>query len=253
MDIVRPQLYHVGRPDSMITEFVSNCRFGQTEIGSYVVSIICPISNINNSHVQHFSLFDNKEECANSFTRNVINRLITSVNIVRSSIDQGVFDKRLHQEPHSQNFISANFLDALSGINIYRNNSRLDITAKYAPTIRGNMLPNASATISHDYYEPINSIVKKIKNSQEREKKFIIGRIKKLDAAPDPTVRKDGNVTIVFLDDAQKKSTVSATLSKSDYNAAIEAHRDGNVVKVVGTISGLKNKKIDCRHFEILQ
>jgi len=251
MDIIRPQLYHVGRPDNVITEFVNNCRFGQTEIGSYVVSIVCPIYKVERDRIQQLSFFDDKDECANSFTRKVINKLITSVNMVKDDIEQGAFDKIFHQNADAQNFVSANFLDALNGINIHRDNSRLYITAKYAPTIHGNMLPVPSASISHDHYEPINSMVKKVKSSQESEKN-IIGLIKKLDAAPDPAIRKEGNVSIVFLDDAQKKRSASVVLSKEDYDTAIEAHRHGRYVKIVGTISGLTNKKIRCCHFEIL-
>lgn len=251
MDILHPQLYRVGRLDNAVTEFVNSCRFGQTEIGSYVVSIVCPILVINNNQIQQLTLFDDKEAGANSFTRNVVNKLITSVNLVREEIDQGALDKRFAQCADSQNFVSVNFIDALNGINIYRDNSRLDITAEYASTLQGNTLLDASASINHDYYEPMNSIVKKIKTRTEREKN-IFGQIKKLDAVPDSSIRDGGTISVVFLDDAQKKACASVTLSKDDYITAIEAHRDGKFVRIAGVMSGRTNKKIDCRHFEVL-
>ena len=251
MDVVRPQLYHVGRTENSIVEFVNNCRFGQTEIGSYVVSIVCPISKIDNNQVVQLSFFSDEEEGAQSFTRKVVNKLVTSASLVKEAINQGVLESTMSQNAETENSFSVNFLDALSGINIYRSDSSLDISVKYAPTIRSNTLPNAAVTLTHDYYTPIDTMIKRVKRVQENEKTYI-GRIKLLDAAPDPSVRKTGRVTLVFLNDAQNKATASVILSKDDYNDAIDAHQNGKTVKVVGTISGQTHRKIECTHFEVL-
>jgi len=251
MDIVHPEILHKGRPDNNIVEFVNNCKFGQTEIGSYVVSIVCPISTVENNQVVQLSLFNEEDECADSLTRKVVNKLVSSVRIVRESISQGVFEKTIYENVNSEHCISANFLDALSEINIYRNSSELDITAKYAPTISKNTLSDTFVSLTHDFYSPIDTLVKKIKNTQESEKTYI-GRIKGLDAAPDPSIRDKGKVTLVFLNDDEKKATASIILSKEDYDAAIEAHRGGKTVKILGTLSGQTYKKIDCSYFEVL-
>lgn len=251
MDIIRPQLIHVGRPDNQIVEFVNSCRFGQTEIGSYVVSLVCPISKINNDEVEQLSLFSDEYECANSLTRNVVNKLISSIRIVKDSINQGTLESVIYNNADSSSSISVNFLDALRDINIFRENSVLDITAKYAPTIKTNKLSDGFVSIDHDYYTPIDTLVRKIKNNQGSEKTYV-GRIKGLDAAPDPSVRDKGKVNFVFINEDQNKATASVVLSKEDYNAAIEAHRNGKVVKVVGVLSGKTYKKIDCSYFEVI-
>ena len=49
LDILHPKKYHQGRIDDAVTKFLSNCRFGQTEIGSYVVSVICPSATAVNA------------------------------------------------------------------------------------------------------------------------------------------------------------------------------------------------------------
>ena len=56
-----------------------------------------------------------------------------------------------------------------------------------------------------------------------------------------------------FIDEYDKKATAAVTLSIEDYNAAIEAHREGKMVKVVGTLSGQMHKKINCAYFEVLE
>ena len=47
LDILHPRKYHQGRIDESILKFLSSCRFGQTEIGSYVVSVVCPFAELD--------------------------------------------------------------------------------------------------------------------------------------------------------------------------------------------------------------
>ena len=42
LDVINPKKMHYGRINEPVRNFLSQCRFGQTEIGSYVVSVICP-------------------------------------------------------------------------------------------------------------------------------------------------------------------------------------------------------------------
>ncbi|GHV28792.1 hypothetical protein FACS1894167_06790 [Synergistales bacterium] len=253
MDILHPRLYHSGRPDNAIAEFVANCRFGQTEIGSYVVSVACPISIIDKNQCKQLSLFNKEDELADSLTRNVVNKLIISAHQVREAIDQGNLEEFIHANAETKDCISANFLDALSGINIYREDSALDIALKYAPTISKNRIENLCVSINHDYYEPINTFINSVNTVQESEM-TCIGRISKLHASPDAERRNAGEITIVFINEDEKKATVSAHLTKEDYDAAIDAHREGKTVKVIGTLSGQtkKTKKIECSYFGII-
>ena len=78
LDILHPRKYHQGRIDDAIIKFLSDCRFGQTEVGSYVVSIVCPFSELNESEgYRQLSIFSDEKQCANSLTRQVTNRVIS--------------------------------------------------------------------------------------------------------------------------------------------------------------------------------
>jgi len=252
-DIVSPKLRHIRRAENLIDEFISNCRFGQTEIGSYVVSVVCPILDISNNQYKQLSLFSKEDEAADSITRQVVNKLITSVQKVKESINQGKFEELIHENAETNNCISINFLEALSEINIYRKDSILDISAQYAPTIRKNRLDNASVTIDHNYYDPISTFVRD-KTPQEGEVMSFFGRIKRLSAQPDIKTRDSGSITIVFLSKNNKGVYASVNLTKEDYNAAIEAHKDGKMIKIVGVLSsGNGPKTINYNSFEVLE
>jgi hypothetical protein len=252
MDVLQPKKIHLGRPDSNTTTFINSCRFGQTEIGSYVVSVACPIANIINNKYEQLTLFDDEDKGAYSLTRKIINRLISSVNVVKESIDKGNLESAIYNNSNSEYVVSANFLDALSEINIYRNKSVLNISAQYAPTIRKNMLDSTSVTVNSDYYKPINALVRKIKIGQENEKTYV-GRISRLNAIPDAEKRVGGLITIIFIDESGKRATASVNLKKEDYDSAIEAHREGKNVQIIGILSGSQTKKIEYTSFGILE
>jgi len=250
MDIISPKLIHVGRPDSKVQEFVNNCRFGQTEIGSYVVSVVCPFGSIQDNVYTQLTLFSEEDECAQSLTRQVTNKLLTSIRKVRASIDNGSFEETILDDRNPIK-ISANFLEALSEISIYKEGSETEITVKWAPTISKNILDFNKVTLSHDYYEPIYSIVQKIKNSVIEESVYI-GRVSALKAADDAKRRESGVATLVYLTETAQRATASVGLNKDDYDSAIEAHRNGKTVRITGTLSGQKHKRIDYTRFEVL-
>ena len=86
-DILHPRRYHQGRPEDAVSRFVNNCKFGQTEIGSYVVSIVCPFAELDETEgYRQLSIFSEEEQCANSLTRQVTNRIMTNVSSIKSNI-----------------------------------------------------------------------------------------------------------------------------------------------------------------------
>lgn len=48
-DVLHPKKYHQGRIDDAVSQFINNCKFGQTEIGSYVVSVVCPFAELDDA------------------------------------------------------------------------------------------------------------------------------------------------------------------------------------------------------------
>jgi hypothetical protein len=252
MDIFRPQLWHAGRQEKSAVEFVNKCKFGQTAVGSYIVYVVCPIFKFDiENQIVTSPLFSVEDECSQPLSRQIINKLISSVEIVKNAIAQQSLDNIIHTNAYSEQCISANFLEALSSINIFRNNSTLDITAQSDPTVKHNTLSTASVSIDHDYFSPIDTFVRKVKSFQGSEKCYI-GQIKTCHAPPDLAHRTEGKITLVFLD-GTKKTTASATLSREDYDVAVEAHRHGKTVKLTGVMTKQSGrKKIDYSSFETI-
>lgn len=93
LDILHPRRYHQGKMDDRVLKFLSSCRLGQTEIGSCVVSVVCPFAELDeNEGYRQLSIFSDEEQCANSLTRQVTRRLMENISFIKDQIDDGKTD-----------------------------------------------------------------------------------------------------------------------------------------------------------------
>jgi hypothetical protein len=195
-DILHPRHYHQGRIDDSISKFISRCKFGQTEIGSYIVSVVCPFAELDEADgYRQLSIFSEEEECANSLTRQVTNRIMSNVNTIKSYIDEGQYGKLISK--NHEDMISANFYEALSGLNLEAEGSNVEFIAQWSPVVKKNRNPTSRISLSHDYYQPITAAVGKLREITNKKTK-ILGRIKKLESVPDATKRTSGTETMDY-------------------------------------------------------
>lgn len=249
LDIINPKKIHYGRIDDSVQKFLNQCRFGQTEIGSYVVSVVCPFAELSEEEgYKQLSIFTDEERCAYSLTRKVTNKLMDNVAFVKKHIDDGCLDKLLDDDVD----ISSNFLEALNGLNLQSEKTLVEFTTDWAPAVRINRSQNNRVIVSNDYYEPIASVIDKIKE-ETNGRTEIIGRIKQLSAAPVVDKRVGGVITVVFVDENNKAKSVTVHLEKEDYENAVEAHQHGKAVKIVGDLNTKGKLKMENAIFNIIE
>lgn len=250
LDILHPKKYHQGRIDDAVTKFLSNCRFGQTEIGSYVVSVVCPFAELDEgTGYKQLSIFSDEEQCADSLTRQVTSRVMNNIVEIKNQIDGGKMENLVSREEGT--IISANFYEALNGLNLDSEGADVEFIAEWSPVVKNTTCSESRIMLSHDYYQPIESVISKLKEEKNKATR-IIGRIKKLESSPDVEKRTMGKVTLVYLDENDKKKTVTAKLEKADYDKAIDAHACGSHVEIVGEITSGRNATITCESFSII-
>lgn len=251
-DILHPKKYHQGRMDDSISSFISQCRFGQTEIGSYVVSVVCPFAELDEfDGYKQLSIFSEEEQCAESLTRKVTNRIMTNVAHIKNKIDDGEYDKLISED--SSTLISANFYEALAGLNLDSEGADVEFIAHWSPAVKSNRSPDSRILLSHNYYQPISATIEKLRERSHKKTK-ILGKIKKLESVPDLPKRISGKITVVYLDENGSSRTVTANLNKEDYNKAIEAHSRGDYIEMIGDIhhSGRRSTSFSCEVFNII-
>lgn len=234
LDVINPKKVHYGRIDEPVQKFLSQCRFGQTEIGSYVVSVACPFAELSETEgYKQLSIFSNEEQCANSLTRKVTNRLMTNIATIKQEIDDG----NLESLANYDNPISSNFYEALNGLGVNTEDTTVEFMAEWAPTVQSNRCKYNKVSVTNDYCEPIKTIISKIKECTN-EGTEIVGKIKELKAAPVIDNREYGTIVVVYVGDNARAKSVTVKLDREDYDQAVAAHQHGKAVKVVGDLKG---------------
>lgn len=251
LDILHPKRYHQGRMDDCVLKFLSSCRFGQTEIGSYVVSVVCPFAELDeNEEYKQLSIFSDEEQCANSLTRQVTSRVMKNISFIKNQIDNGEMDKLILQD--GDKIISANFYEALGGLNLDSKGADVEFIAEWSPIVKNVDCVKNRILLTHDYYQPIETTIERLKDETNKSTR-IIGRIKKLESSPDIQRRKIGKITVVYLDENDKPRTVIVNLSKSEYDKAIKAHEKGLHVEIVGEIASGRKASMSCESFAVIE
>lgn len=259
LDVINPKKMHYGRINEPVRNFLSQCRFGQTEIGSYVVSVICPFVDFPKTEgYKKLNAFFDEEQYAYSLTREVINRLMTNVATIKQKIDDGNLESLANYDSP----ISSNFYEALSGLSMDTEDTTVEFMAEWSPTVKSNRCKYNRILITNDYYEPIRTIISKMKEYTNKrietvdkikrlevapisdgreygtiERTEIVGKIIELKAAPVIDSREYGTIVIYVGDNARVKS-VTVKLDREDYDKAVAAHQHGKAVKVVGDLKG---------------
>ncbi len=234
LDVINPKKIHYGRIDEPVQKFLSQCRFGQTEIGSYVVSVVCPFAELSETEgYKQLSIFSDEEQCANSLTRKVTNRLMTNVATIKQEIDDGNLDALANYDSP----ISSNFYEALNGLGMNTEDTTVEFLAEWSPTVQSNRCKYNRISVTNDYYEPIKTIISKIKECTN-ERTEIVGKIKELKAAPVIDNREYGTIVVVYVGDNVRAKSVTVKLDREDYDKAVAAHQHGKAVKVVGDLKG---------------
>lgn len=259
LDVINPKKMHYGRINEPVRNFLSQCRFGQTEIGSYVVSVICPFVDFPKTEgYKKLNAFFDEEQYAYSLTREVINRLMTNVATIKQKIDDGNLESLANYDSP----ISSNFYEALSGLSMDTEDTTVEFMAEWSPTVKSNRCKYNRILITNDYYEPIRTIISKMKEYTNKrietvdkikrlevapisdsgeygisERTEIVGKIIELKAAPIIDSREYGTIVIYVGDNARVKS-VTVKLDREDYDKAVAAHQHGKAVKVVGDLKG---------------
>ena len=234
LDVINPKKIHYGRIDEPVQKFLSQCRFGQTEIGSYVVSVICPFVDFPKTEgYKKLNAFFDEEQYAYSLTRKVTNRLMTNVATIKQEIDDG----NLESLANYDNPISSNFYEALNGLGMDTEDTTVEFMAEWSPTVQSNRCQYNRISVTNDYYEPIKTIISKIKECTN-ERTEIVGKIKELKAAPVIDNREHGTIIVVYVGDNARAKSVTVKLDREDYDKAVAAHQHGKAVKVVGDLKG---------------
>ncbi|HLZ17722.1 MAG TPA: hypothetical protein VKQ08_11805 [Cyclobacteriaceae bacterium] len=235
-DLIKPEKYHRRLGLKGAQQFIEKCRLGQTEKGSFVASVICPFLNHSEEdEAQRLTIFNSSLDLSASFTRKVTRRMMWALAEVKRSIDRAEENRIIDLQ--GEDIISANFLESIIELNSIKESREIEIKTSWSIFAYEHHLLNDVIRLSNDYLPVLETIVSKIRPSDEGIEDLFVGKISLTKADPDANTRSDGEIILNYvLGDEEKVSKARVTLNAEDYRKACEAHLKGQTVKVKGRL-----------------
>lgn len=223
-----------------ISDFINSCLVGQTEYGSYVTPIICPLL-IHGSKQADLSYFDYSQEIENLVTRKITRTFINSINHMVSCINEDNQERLLDFDKENIPDVSSNseFYRALGTIGL-SNIRNMNIDIKWGIKDPSGIPHHLSVEKRH--FEAIMKLIQPISERTIVEEKITTmykGSVYSLQTQkkikkPKRAKKGDGTVGFEFVAEDGNPYTMSFSLSGEDYETACDAIKNHLNVYVKG-------------------
>jgi hypothetical protein len=227
--VLVPQAYHQRLSRSEAEEFVNRCRLGQTERGSFVLNVACPLE-------LQLAL---PGLAAEPFARRVTNLLMQSLDALARAADTARADDLLDQTRNPG--ISANLCESLLLLRPGGDRATLTVSATWSRAL----LPESREPARHVQlpqvvFEVAEAIAPRLRTAPVPRPARFLGFVDVLSGQPsrdDP--RPSGEVDFTLFDDEQGEIRARGILDADDYATAAAAHLASDVVAFKATLRRL--------------
>lgn len=215
--VVHPERHHPRMSWTPASQLLERCRLGQTERGSFVATILCPLDEARDAQAK---LFDDPETVP--FARSATRLLIASVQHMVSAIDEDTISNVLTPK-ESQPVVSANLCEALLAMQPTGPRSILTVSATWSPTVPPPPV-SRQVRVKQDHFTQIEAIYDELRPRKEpRETEQFVATVSTLNGTPGLDDRISGEVTLTLLRD-DESIRARADLTADEYEVADKAH-----------------------------
>jgi hypothetical protein len=227
--VTRPQAFHPEKSLKQASDFIKECRLGQTERGSFVATIIAPVPPA----FRQTALFQDGE--ANEpFARRVTTRLMNSLNIVDRAVKTAQLDPILNGVEEG---VSANLCEAVAAMMPPGDQSRVDIRMSWSRS-RPKMpegVPQA-ITFSQADFPILEEAGRRLRERATPRRERFAGKVFSLQSGIASLFEDLVGKIVIRTEIGGQSARVKVVLNRDNYKLACDAHRDEKRVAVTGVI-----------------
>jgi len=229
--ILSPQKHHAKLRRTEANELMDACKMEQTEKGSFVIKVSCPINAVDD-----VSSTTGQPQMS-PFVRRVMTGFIKSLKDIKDLATNA------NDEHDLPDLLSSNFCSAVRNIILEDevefsafwalNLEQTDKSVLKPVTLKPDLIPQI---------ERIESILRPVPLSQRQ---VIYGTVETLDGQIGDDNKRSGDVTIKFIHE-DEILFAKITLDSEKHDKAIEAYKSGKYIKVTGFLRrGIQKNKIE--------
>jgi hypothetical protein len=229
---IHPRALHPQRTLKQTREFLKSCRLGQTERGSFVATIIAPVS----PEIQHGLNFGEPDlkGAQEPFARRVTTRLMTALGRVSDAIGEGSPHRALDEVTQG---VSANLCDALVMMKPPGDQSTLDIRVSWSrnrPHVPA-AVPQA-VSFPEETFTLIEEVGRQLRQRALAHRERFVGKLVGVQKALRPLFEEIAGKMILSTEVGEAPARVRVDLDQDGYKRACDALRDDRRVAVSGII-----------------
>ena len=217
-------LYRPGA-NKAANEILQRTRFGQTEQGSFVISLLSPVI----PPLMQLPLVPNIESDDDPVDRRVTRRLMTALEATRRATERTIGGDSHAFSEAVVSGVSANLCEAL--VNLVEPFRNLDVSTTWART-RPMETTRQLVRFSNSDAPILREAARSFRSREPKLDERLFGSVQRLKRDESET---DGTITLRASIDGKTQS-VTAILTQSDYNQAIEAHKKRSPVIIEGDL-----------------
>lgn len=235
--VSNPQIYYPRLGDGKADELLKRCQLGQTEIGSFVFTVVCPLDAIP----EHNKLFDDEP-----FARKVTKNLMVTLERVGSCKTEGDCIKLISDEQgrlpvkrdgNDVAIVSKNLCDGIIDI-IANSDSNVEIGVDWAAELDSRVgIENSKVVFTQEYIKLLDFLSDGLKPKDTETGSTYLGTVEKCEGIPTgDSIAREGDVVLKIIDDEGEPRNAKVNLPVSEYTQATNAHLKNKKVQIHGIL-----------------
>ncbi|WP_083101432.1 hypothetical protein [Pseudophaeobacter leonis] len=251
--VLNPRVLHPRLSHREATQMLGHTQFGQTEVGSFVVNVACPINALDAQGNLELT------ESDAPFVRQVFETMNKGVRKLVKSVEADTLDALVDELKEATHpIVSSNMCDALASMYDGTLQNSLDLRFLWSSLrpVRGAE-QNQIVRIQDDYFSRIEEVRKELRSEEIEQLETFFGTVERLDGDMGEDGKRSGAVLLVLLlSDEDESVRASVSLNAGQYADAIKAHEtNGAYIRITGRLhSGRQPRTLrDITKFELVQ
>jgi hypothetical protein len=239
--------FYAKRKAQQAMDYLGHVRMGQTERGSYVLTILSPVPPELRPAQGTLLPIEPEDPYERQVTRTLMDALKALEGAARDATVEG--NMTPFQTAVSRG-VSANLCDAVVGLSAVSPGEGLDIQVSWSRTRPVDDEIPSRVILGSDSIPLIEEAARQFRETASLEDVEVEGFVTRLDRGPAVT---EGDVTITGVVEGQMRR-ITLSLSPETYHQATQAHDERRAVRCTGELmkEGRGYRLKDPRHFEIL-
>ncbi|MBA2113020.1 hypothetical protein [Bremerella alba] len=239
--VIRPARLHRRMSLGDAEQLINSCRLGQTERGSFVMMVACPLDAVPSDP----DLFDTPP-----FTRRVTTLLMRSISHLVQAIESGDTESLLREnDDEYAPLLSTNLCEGLLEMQPEGDRSFIRISASFSQVRHVSDVPT-SVRLSREIFPRIESLINKLRPVDEPRSQAFVGYVETLNGRPNAKGKMEGQVTLRLLTPDIDNLRARIELESDAYAIADYAHMHNRPVSLEGVLRQVgRTYKFDHIHF----